>query len=554
MKKMIFEERRNDISRINEIVRVLIKYGFESLTSYIVNRNKAPFSNEDISEEIPNDYTIRIRYVLEELGTTFIKLGQTLSTYPELIGFELAEELTNLQESAPIDDYETVKEIIETEFSKPIDEIFEDFSEEPIASASVGQVHTALINNEKVAVKVQHPGLEQTLKSDIRIMKIIANRIDNSLDIAKSYNLPGLVEVFERDIKKEIDYKFEAMNAIHLGDLLKNDPVYIPEIHMEYTTKKVLTMEYLDGVSLNKVLKSDDEKYDKKQIALQGADSFIKQILLYGFYHADPHPGNIFVLEDNQLSFVDFGMMGHLDNDLREDLAQLFIFISEGDAKLLTKQLIYMGIIEDSVEYKEVEYEIMQLLDQYYGMQFNDISGVLRGLIENDLLNEYGVILPRDLMMVIRTLSMIDDIGKSLYPDFNTTEIVKPYALRMIVNTLHPKRAFLKGTSAFMDIQHLAKRLPESLLNFFSIVEEGHLKISIDQAELTTIDRLVSRIVNEVILAIITAALLMGSSLIMGIETELKIWGYPVLGFVGFTFSAIFGVILIILIIRGGNY
>lgn len=551
---MIFEDRRNDLSRINEIARVLIKYGFDSLAVYISNKNPKIPINKDTVESTPNDINVRIRYVLEELGTTFIKLGQTLSTYPELIGFDLAQELTNLQESAPITDFETVKETIEKEFSKPLDELFEDFDPEPIASASIGQVHTATLNDKKVAVKVQHPGITQTLKSDIRIMRIIANRLDNRLDIAKSYNLPGIVEVFEKDIKKELDYKFEAMNGVHLKDLLKNDEVYVPEICMDYTTNKVLTMEFLEGVSLNTVLKSDDEKYDKDKIAREGADSFIKQVLIYGFYHADPHPGNIFIMEDNQIAFVDFGMMGHLDSDLREDLAKLFIFITEGDAKLLTKQLIYMGIVKDSVEYKEVEYEIMQLLDKYYGVQFNDISGVLRGLIEDDLLNEYGVVLPRDLMMVIRTLSMIDDVGRELDPTFNTTAIVKPYAIQMLANMAEPKRLLLKTTSSMMDIHHLSKKLPESMLNFFNIVEDGHLKITLVAEEVNRIDNFVSRIVNEIVLAIIIAALLIGSSMIMNIDNGIRIMGYPLLGFIGFTFSAVFGIILIIMIIRGGNY
>lgn len=551
---MIFEDRRNDLSRINEIARVLIKYGFDSLAVYISNKNPKIPINKDTVESTPNDINVRIRYVLEELGTTFIKLGQTLSTYPELIGFDLAQELTNLQESAPITDFETVKETIEKEFSKPLDELFEDFDPEPIASASIGQVHTATLNDKKVAVKVQHPGITQTLKSDIRIMRIIANRLDNRLDIAKSYNLPGIVEVFEKDIKKELDYKFEAMNGVHLKDLLKNDEVYVPEIYMDYTTNKVLTMEFLEGVSLNTVLKSDDEKYDKDKIAREGADSFIKQVLIYGFYHADPHPGNIFIMEDNQIAFVDFGMMGHLDSDLREDLAKLFIFITEGDAKLLTKQLIYMGIVKDSVEYKEVEYEIMQLLDKYYGVQFNDISGVLRGLIEDDLLNEYGVVLPRDLMMVIRTLSMIDDVGRELDPTFNTTAIVKPYAIQMLANMAEPKRLLLKTTSSMMDIHHLSKKLPESMLNFFNIVEDGHLKITLVAEEVNRIDNFVSRIVNEIVLAIIIAALLIGSSMIMNIDNGIRIMGYPLLGFIGFTFSAVFGIILIIMIIRGGNY
>lgn len=552
---MVLNDRRRDFGRINEIVHVLVKHGFESFAAYISNKNtKLPFLTRNISEEIPSDANVRLRFVLEELGTTFIKLGQTLSTYPELIGFDLADELSLLQESAPVDNYETVKKIVENEFSKPIDEIFDEFSEEPIASASIGQVHTAFLDNRYVAVKVQHPGIKKTVKSDIRIMKIIANRLDTSLDIAKSYNLPGLVEVFERDIKKELDYKFEAMNAIHLYDLLKDDEVYVPKVYREYTTSKVLTMEYVDGVSLNTVLASNDDKYDKNKIALQGADSFIKQVLEYGFYHADPHPGNIFVLENSSVAFVDFGMMGHLDDDLREDLAKLFIFISEGDAKLLTKQLMHMGIVDDSNDYKDIEYEILQLLDRYYGIQFNDISGVLRGLIEDDLLNEYGVVLPRDLMMVIRTLSMVDDVGRALKPDFNTTEILKPYALKMLTDTVKPKRLFSKSTSTVMDMQHLGKKLPDSLLNFFNVVEDGHLNIALGSNEIERINAMVSRIVNELVLAIIIAALLVGSSLIMDIDSGIQVLGYSILGFIGFTVSGVFGLVLIIMIIRGGNY
>lgn len=552
---MILRDKRQDFGRINEIVRVLIKYGFETLAVQIKNKHQSiPLSYNSLRENMPDDIPVRIRYVLEELGTTFIKLGQTLSTYPELIGYELADELTNLQESAPVDDYETVKEIIESELSKPIEEIFDEFSEEPIASASIGQVHTAFLDNKQVAVKVQHPNLHKSVKSDIRIMKIIANRLNHRIETAKAYNLPGLIEVFEKDMRKELDYKFEAMNAIHLKDLLEPDEVYVPEVYFEYSTEKVLTMEYLDGVSLNKVIKSDDDKYDKKKIALQGADSFIKQILVHGFYHADPHPGNIFVVENDTVAFVDFGMMGHLDDDLREDLAKIFLFISEGDAKLLTKQLMYMGIVEDTDDYKQIEYEVMKLLDRYYGMQFNDVSGVIRGLMEEDLLNEYDVVLPRDLMMVLRTISMIDDVGKALYPDFNTTEMVKPYVSSMILDMAKPGRILTKSASAFMDIQHLSKKLPASLLNFFNVVEDGHLNIALDSEEVEHLNIMVSRIVNEVVIAIITAALIVGSSLVMLIDSGIRIFDYPILGFIGFTVSAVFGIILIIMILRGGNY
>ena len=551
---MSIQDRRRNIGRINEIVKVLAKYGFETFAHYITSKNTRSSDDDDLSESFSSDTYVRIRMVLQELGTTFIKLGQTLSTYPELVGFELAKELSKLQEAAPITDYDTVKGIIETEFSKPVDEIFEEFSPEPIASASIGQVHTAFLNNVFVAVKVQHPDIEETIESDINIMKIIAKRLDNNLSTVKPYNLPGLVEVFEKDIKKQLDYNFEAMNAFHISDLLKNDDVYIPKVYKKYSTSKVLVMEYLDGVSLGTVINSKDKRYNKRELARKGADSFIKQLLIHGFYHADPHPGNIFVLNYDILAFVDFGMMGHIDSDLREDLAKLFIFVADGNAKLLTKQLMYMGIVGDYDNFKKVEYEIMLLLDKYYGEQFNDISGVLKGLIEDEVLKEYDIVLPRDLMMVIRTISMIDEVGKDLDPTFEATKIVKPYAMEMLVDNVKPKRLFNKATESVMDIQHLVNKLPNSLLNFFSVVDDGRLKIYVDLSELDAVDVIISRLVNELVLTIIIAAMLVGSSLIMLTDNGFKIMGYPFLGFLGFTVSAFLGIILIILIITRGNY
>ncbi|MDY2744551.1 ABC1 kinase family protein [Methanosphaera sp.] len=549
-------DSKQDLSRMNEIIKVLAKYGFEGIAQHLTDKDikYLPVEKFFPPQDTPIDMNTRIRLVLQDLGTTFIKLGQTLSTYPELIGFELADELSNLQESAPVDDFEKVKESIESEFSKPLEDIFDEFSEKPIASASIGQVHTAYLNNKQVAIKVQHPNIQNTVNSDIRIMKLIANTLNSNLAITKSYNLPGMVEVFEKDIRKELDYKFEAMNAVHLKELLKNDEVYVPKIYLEYCTDKVLVMEYLDGVSLNKVLEAPKGTYNNEKIALMGADSFIKQILVYGFYHADPHPGNIFVLNKDTVAFVDFGMMGHLDRDLRDDLAKLFILVSDGDAKLLTKQLYYMDIIKDRKYLKDIENEIIQILDKYYGVQFNDITGVLKDLAQSHILRKYNLVLPRDMMMVIRTITMVDDVGRSLDPGFNTTEILKPYAKRMLIDNLKPENLSRKTLEYYIDTQNLTKKIPNSLLNLLNVLEDGKLKLSLEYAELEKLMTMLSRMVNELVLAIITAALLVGSSLIMQTNKGILIMGYPFLGFVGFVFSAMLGIVLIIMIIRRGNY
>lgn len=551
---MVFSKQRKNFVRMNEIARVLIKYGFNVLVNRMGLSHNIILKNRDIHEDMSEDTNVRIRMVLQELGTTFIKLGQTLSTYPNLIGFDLADELSKLQEDNTITDYESVKSIVESELGKPIDEVFEEFSKEPIASASIGQVHTAYLNNKFVAVKVQHKGIEEKVKSDLQIMHILAEKINNNVSALYTYNIPGIVDVFQRDMHKELDYTFEAVNMLHLGTLLKDDEVYVPEVYLDYTTKRVLTMEYLDGVSLNTVIAAPDDEYDKEKIAMVGVDSFIKQILVHGFFHADPHPGNIFVLEDNRLAFVDFGMVGHLNNDLKEDIAKLFVFLSQGDARLISKQLFYMGIVKDDSDLKEVEYEIIDILDRYYGMQFNDLSAIMRGIIDDGLLNKYEVRIPRDIMMLVRALSMINDVGKQLYPEFDTTEVIRPYALRMVGQNFKPGRLLAKGTETYVDVENMAKKLPTSLNNIFEVFEDGNVKVSLDYDEMHVLNLLVSRIVNEIVLAIIIAALLVGSSLIMITESELTLFGYPLLGFIGFSFSAILGIVLVIMIIMRGNY
>lgn len=550
---MPIKDTRRDLTRMNQIINVLIKYGFGNIITGEL-RSRTTILNKRLPEIEQMEKAERIRLVFQELGTTFIKLGQTLSTFPNLVGYELAGELSKLQEAAPVTSYNEVEEVIEEQFGMSIDMMFEDFTHKPVASASIGQVHKAFYQDILVAVKVQHPHIEETIKSDINIMKTLAKYLSN-VESLKSFNIPEIIDVFEKDMRNELNYNFEAMNAVHMKDELKGDPVYIPEIYLEASTRKVLTMEYLDGVSLNKVFDAPDDEYAKKEIAITGADSYIKQILIHGFYHADPHPGNIFVLDHHIVAFVDFGMMGHLNNELRDNLTNLFIFIIQGDAQLLTKQLYYMGIIKDKSNFKNVEDEIIHILDKYYGVQFNDISSVLQELIESDTLKQYGVIIPRDLMMVIRTITMVYDFGRELDPTFNTTAILKPYAKKLMINKISPENIEKSAREFNMDFDYFIKGLPKSLMNLLKIVgDDGNIKLVLKADELDRLNNIFTRMINELVLAIIIAALIVGSSLILHANIGIKIFGYPLIGFLGFSFSAILGAILVILIIRRGNY
>lgn len=544
---------KDDISRLTEIVNVLIKYGFDnSITNDL--KSKIKIFNKVLPETQNYDVNTRIRLVLEELGTTFIKLGQTLSTFPNIVGVELAEELSKLQQSAPVSDYEDVKDVIESEFSKPIDEVFSDFSEKPIASASIGQIHKAFYKDNLVAVKVQHPNIQQTIESDIRIMKTIS-KYTNKLSSLAIFNFPELIDVFERDMKNELDYTFEAINTIHMDDLLRDDEVHIPKIYSDVSTSKILTMEFIDGVSLSEVFEASDDEYDKKKIAHVGADSYIKQILIHGFYHADPHPGNIFVINRDIVTFIDFGMIGHLSNSLRKDLIKLFTFIIQNDAYLLTKQLYRMNIVKNKKYFESIENEIIYLLDKNYNAQFNDITGIFQEVIKSKTLQQYGVVIPRELMMVIRTISMVYDFGCKLDDEFDTTEVLRPYALKLFLDNFSGSNKYHKSRKFSMNLEYLMHELPDALIKFLNIVDDdGKVRLSLESNELDSINNIVSRIINEIVLSIIIAALLIGSSVMVHSGVGMKLFGYPILGFVGFSFSGILGIILVIMILRRGNY
>ena len=335
--------KKRTLTRFDEIVRIFRKYGFDKILGKTTRNHLNPFKSDDDNKALlEDDFPEKLRLMLQELGTTFIKFGQLLSTRPDIVGEKISKELSKLQDDNPSISYDEVKEIIEEELGKDIGELFEDFSKEPMATASIGQVHEAkLASGEKLAVKVQKKDIGSTIETDLTIMKFIAiesNRFNSKLD---TYNLPGMVEEFDKTIHKEMDYDNELMNLRHLSDNFKyNDRIKVPKVYPEYSTGKVLTMEYIEGEKLALVIDSDDSKYNKVLIADRIVRSYFKQIFEDGFFHADPHPSNIIISEDNTVVYIDVGMMGILDEDFKINLAELMIYFSDRDIDALINQLI----------------------------------------------------------------------------------------------------------------------------------------------------------------------------------------------------------------------
>nr|WP_295606499.1 AarF/ABC1/UbiB kinase family protein [uncultured Methanobrevibacter sp.] len=532
--------QRRTLSRFDEIIKILRKYDFDKVLGQTTRNKISPFRNEaDNKELLKEDFPIRLRLMLQELGTTFIKFGQLLASRPDLVGEKISEELSQLHDDNPPVSYEEIKELIEDQLGGSLNEFFVEFSEKSLATASIAQVHVAKLHSgERVAVKVQKPNIEDIVETDLSIMKFIANESDRFDTGFRHLNLPAVVHEFDRSIHKEMDFDNELMNIRHLNDnFIYNDKIIVPVIYPDYSTEKVLTMEYVDGVKLSDVIAGDDPKYNKILIADRIVRAYLKQIFLDGFFHADPHPGNIFITEDNAVCFIDFGMMGVLDDEFRQDLAELMINFSDHNIDGLINQLIRMDILNEKTDINLLKSDLNDLFSKYYGMELSRFNGIIEDLLF--LMQKYEIRLPNEFVLMARGLSMVENIGLRLDPNINVVEYLKPIARKLIVQRYNPKKMVNNAKNSFFAFEHVLKGLPSLISKTFYKIEEGEVTVNIEVKH-------ISEIANQLSLAIIIAALLIGSSLVMLIDVGPRFYEMPVLGFIGFTISLALGVFTVV--------
>lgn len=537
------KSKNSDIQRINQIYKVLKKNDF----GYLIEENTVfrtfPFlrnrkfkkDNELPDETIP----VRIRKVLEDLGPAYIKLGQMLSARPDLVGQEISHELEKLRDDTPISSFQEIKEVIETELALPIDEVYTDIDVTPIGSASIAQVYTGRLkeNGKKVAIKVQKPNSEEIVKSDLRIMKFLAVQIDKYINKSKIYNLPVIVSEFEKSILKEINYLEEVRNMEVLASNFKNvSYIHIPEAYNEYCTSKLITMELIKGPELSKIIKDEVIGYDKKLIAKRGMDSYVKQVMNDGFFHADPHPGNIIILENNKICYIDMGMMGILDDTFRENLAELILLLMNGNTDNIINQLIYMDIITPIQNTPQLKDDINELMKKYYGTKLKNVNRSIEDLL--DAMVNNNITLPREFVMIARGLALIEESGKKLNPEFDTADELKRLSSKIIYQKASPKRLLKIGTNYFLEMEHLAKNLPNTVNSTLSKLEEGEITIKLKHEGINEISK-------QITTAIIIAGLIVGSSLALFADKGPTLLEIPVLGMIGFVISFALGIYLV---------
>ncbi|MCK4650099.1 AarF/ABC1/UbiB kinase family protein [Candidatus Pacearchaeota archaeon] len=543
-----------DIKRLKRIISVLTGQGFGYFIEELDLKHYIPFSERTKLKKAKREKKsapLRLRLAFEELGPTFVKFGQLMSTRPDLLPEEFITELSKLQDKVPSFSHRQVKEQIEKELGKPINHIFSYFSKDPIASASIGQVHKAkLKNGKKVAVKIQRPNIEKTIDEDLDILTFFANLIDKYIPSLEIYNPKGLVEEFEKTIKKELNYEIEGNNILRFHQNFKDsETVVVPKIYQDYSTKKILTMSFIEGTKISELWRIKGKWLNKKTIAQNGIDAFFKQILIYGFFHADPHPGNIFVLKNNVLAFLDFGMMGHVDKELMQKLTNLFTATINKDIDKIVEEFVNLSLVGGEIDAESFKSDVSDIVDEYYGISLKKIE---MGKMINQIISiggKYHIIFPANFVLLIKALTTIESIGAKLDPDFNIMEASKPFIKKIAKRKMSPKYIFNNFVENLSKTKDSMIVLPQKINAILNELQSGKLKTKIEQEEFEELESRIDKSSSKISISLITAAIIISSTVILQIDKGPSLFGISIFALIGFSIAAFLIVWLIFSII-----
>lgn len=502
------------LRRYREIVFVFIKYGFGAIIDNIgilkhinVRRKILKQTNDENIAKLSRGE--RLRLALEELGPTFIKMGQILSTRSDILPKDIIKELEKLQDKAPAFSFDEVKSVIQNEFGENLEEAYAEFEPTPLAAASIAQVHKALLwSGKTVVVKVQRPGIEKIIAQDMRILEDIAKFVDNHTKYGKIYNFTKMVEDFKKRLEEELDFRIEGGNAEKFKkNFLKDKKVKIPSIIWTHTTRRVLTMEYIDGIPLNDFNAIDEAGLDRGTIARNLAKSVLNQILRDGFFHGDPHPGNIMVLEDGTIAFLDFGMVGSLSSERKRQFSKMLLGIVYKNSRMIVESVIDLNAMTLNVNMKKLEKDINNLRDRYVEIPLEKlkVGEVLNGIF--DLVFLYNIVIPNEFNMLAKSLITLEGIVEKLDPKISVLEVAKPIAKQLIprmFSTQHMKEEIINAT---MDYGRLIKELPSFLLNFLRKTEEENYAVELKIRDFENLEKRVDKVFNRLSTSIILLAL-----------------------------------------------
>lgn len=548
------------INRYREIITVLFKHGFGDLITNsqiekYLDFGKKFIPNKKIEKVSSLSRWERIRMVLEELGPTFIKLGQLMSNRPDILPESLLFELEKLQDSVPPMPNEEAEKMIEQELGKPISELFKKIDANPIASASIAQVYRAeLFSGEKVAVKVQRTEIQKIIETDLEIMFHLSLLMEKHIAEMEIMNPVEIVKEFERSIRKEIDFNIEASHIERFARNFQTDlTIYIPEIYKDYSTKKILTMEFIEGIKVSNLKALKETGINALLVAEQGCDLILKQIFEHGFFHADPHPGNILILKDNITCFLDFGMMGTLLPKHQDYLGNIIVGVVNKDSKKITETLLRLTGTYNIENRDQLEQRVSELINQYAYISLKEIKvgEFLNKLFR--MLIDFKLRLPSDFYLLSKALITIEGVGTKLDPDFDMVKHIEPFAKNLLKKRLDPVKLAKDLYSSAAEFRLLLKDFPYEIREIIRQIKTGKLKVEFEHKGLEPMLIKHDQISNRISFAIVLAALIIGSSLIV-LSKIPPLWNeVPIIGIVGFVGAGIMGFGLLISILKHGK-
>ncbi len=552
-----------NIRRYRQIVSVFIKYGFGGLLEqlnldYYLALGKSLITLQRIKRDdlIRFSKGERLRLALEELGPTFVKLGQLLSTRPDMVSPEILSELRKLQDKVPGFPFSEVRKQIENSMGVPLEEAFSEFSQEPVAAASISQVHRArLFDGTEVAVKVQRPEIEELIATDIDIMFTMAELAAKHISELEPYQPTVLVREFAKNIRLELDFHVEGRNIDRFAKNFTKDPtVHIPTVYWRQSHSKVLTLEWIDGTKVDELQKNGELDYDPVVLAAHGADFTLRQILEFGLFHGDPHPGNLFILPGNVIAPIDFGLVGRLDDELATALLDLLLSVLKQDVQGLLRVLFKIGVVdEEKVNLRELRADLFDFMDRYVGVSLKDLR--LHNLVQDfiRIINYHQIRFLPDFMLLLRVLISVEATARNLDPSFDFFNHSAPLVQELAEKRFSPEHLQKIVSSQLREVSSLLEIIPGATRDILKKLSRGHLRFEFEHLGLNLFSKNLDRIANRISFTMVVSAIIIASSLIMSADNGFKVFGYPLLGIIGYVMAGGLGTWLAIAILRSGK-
>jgi ubiquinone biosynthesis protein len=548
-----------DLGRVQDIASVLIRYGFGSFVR-VLGVGKALESAGKVlhwqhAEEFTKlDTPQRIRRALEELGPAFIKLGQILATRVDLFPPQYIAEFEKLQDQAPPVPFEELLPQIEEDIGGSIDEIFSEVDRQPLAAASIAQVHKAVLKDgTAVILKIRRPGLRKIIEADLRLLQRIVDIAEAESPDIRRFHPREVLRQFNQSLRRELDLAGECRNAERVAANLADDPnIVIPKVYWQWTGERINVQEYIHGIHGRDLEAIEKSGLDRKLLADRGSKAVMKMIMEDGFFHADPHPGNVFYLPNNKLAFIDFGMVGRLTEERREQVVSLLYGMVNHAP---TKVAEILEDWSDNIDTDEgvLTVDIEAFVDQYSSLSLKDLSltAMLSDLMA--LLRDHKLILPADLALLIKAYITLDGLGRYLNPEFNTLVFAAPYIQEIMLERYRPEAIAKRGWRNLIGVADLLSNLPKDMRKLLRASRKGAFQVDVTVRHLDRYVNMMDIAISRLTMGMVTAALIIGSSIIMTIKGGPELFGLPAFGFLGYTFATLGGIWLLFSIWKSGS-